>query len=145
MATTTMTQTRVEAESLPSISTNSLPPFPENIPIAPLLRLSLQKLLQRDQTELDRFNRACEDLGFFYLDLSGPGDSLQHDADQLFNVAEQLCDLPLEEKSKYDFSAQKSYFGYKAQGAAVVDKHGNLDRNEFYNVRIPPHPRPSIH
>ena len=110
------------------------PPFPDDVPTAPLLRLSLGRLLKRDKAEVERFNRACEDLGFFYLDLEGDGDSLLRDANQLFDVAEILCDLPLKEKEKYDFSSQKSYFGYKAQGAAVVDRKGNLDRNEFYNV-----------
>jgi isopenicillin N synthase-like dioxygenase len=110
------------------------PPFPDDVPTAPLLRLSLHKLLKRDDAEVERFNRACEDLGFFYLDLEGDGDSLLRDANQLFDVVEAFCDLPLEEKEKYDFSSKKSYFGYKAQGAAVVDRNGNLDRNEFYNV-----------
>jgi isopenicillin N synthase-like dioxygenase len=110
------------------------PPFPDDVPTAPLLRLSLHKLLKRDDAEVERFNRACEDLGFFYLDLEGDGDSLLRDANQLFDVAEAFCDLPLEEKEEYDFSSKKSYFGYKAQGAALVDRNGNLDRNEFYNV-----------
>ncbi len=123
MATTTMTQTAT-----------STPPFPDNVPQAPLLRLSLHKLLNRDTTEVDRFNRACEDLGFFYLDLQGDGDSLLRDANELFDVNKAFCDLPLEEKVKYDFSAKKSYFGYKQQGAAVIDRKGSLDRNEFYNV-----------
>jgi isopenicillin N synthase-like dioxygenase len=113
---------------------SAIPLFPDDVPTAPLLRLSLHKLLKRDEAEVERFNRACEDLGFFYLDLKADGDSLLRDANQLFNVAEALCDLPLKEKEKYDFSNQKSYFGYKAQGAAVVDRNGNLDRNEFYNV-----------
>jgi len=115
---------------------DSAPPFPEDVPTAPLLRLSLRKLLGRDEAEVKRFNRACEDLGFFYLDLEGDGDSLLRDANGLFDVAEALCDLPLEEKQKYDFSSQKSYFGYKAQGAMVIDRNGNLDRNEFYNVTL---------
>jgi len=84
--------------------------------------------------EVNRFVRACEDLGFFYLDLSGPGDSLLADADQLFKTGEELFDLPLEEKKKYDFMHKNSYFGYKGFGANVVDRKGNLDRNEFYNV-----------
>lgn len=109
-------------------------PFPEDVPTAPLLRLSLHKLLQREPSELERFNRACEDVGFFYLDLKGHGDSLLRDANALFSVGEALFDLPLPEKQKYDFSEKKTYFGYKAQGAAVVDRQGNLDRNEFYNV-----------
>jgi isopenicillin N synthase-like dioxygenase len=114
-----------------------LPPFPEDIPTAPLLRLSLEKLLAHDEVEIRRFCDACEDIGFFYLDLRGTetGHSMLTDCDQLFRVGEALFDLTLEEKKTYDFSKQNSYFGYKAQGAAVVDRKGNLDRNEFYNVR----------
>src|SRR5271170_4557921 len=123
MATQTMTDTAPP-----------LPPFPDNVPTAPLLRLSLRKLLGREEGEVARFNRACDELGFFYLDLDGPGDAILRDANELLGVAERLYDLPLEEKLKYDFSAENSYFGYKALGAAVVDRKGNLDRNEFYNV-----------
>jgi hypothetical protein len=119
-------------------ATAQAPPFPDDVPIAPLLRISLEKLLQHDEIEVKRFVRACEDLGFFYMDLTGPGDSLLAQADQLFGIGEELFDLPFEEKAKYDFSAQKSYFGYKAQGAAVIDRKGNVDRNEFYNARPPP-------
>src|SRR4051794_15977590 len=103
------------------------PPFPNDIPIAPLLLISFHKLLNRDTEEIACFIRACEDLGFFYLDLSGEGDALLEDADALFAVGEELLSLPLEEKQQYDFSEQKSYFGYKAQGAAVIDRKGNLD------------------
>lgn len=116
--------------------TNSSPPFPSTVPTAPLLRLSLSKLLAHDPTETARLLQASEEIGFFYLDLSDSetGQSLQHDADNLFTVGEQVFDLDLEEKQKYDFSQQKSYFGYKGQGAAIVDKKGRVDRNEFYNV-----------
>lgn len=115
-----------------------LPPFPDDVPTAPLFRLSLEKLLlQKDKGEIQRFCKACEDIGFFYLDLreSEQGNSILGDADKLFTVGESLFELSLEEKQKYDFSKQNSYFGYKAQGAVVVDRQGNLDRNEFYNVR----------
>ena len=124
----------LEASTTPQQAYGDAPLFPNNVPTAPLLRLSLVKLLDRDAEEVERFLRACEDLGFFYLDLSGPGDSILSDADQLFNVGAQLFDIPLEEKKQYDFSHKKSYFGYKGYGAAIVDKAGNLDRNEFYNV-----------
>jgi len=128
------TETVPEAFSAAVQKFDNAPPFPDNVPTAPLLRLSLVKLLQRDNEEVNRFVRACEDLGFFYLDLSGPGDSLLADADQLFKVGAALYDLPLEEKKKYDFMHKNSYFGYKGYGANVVDRDGNLDRNEFYNV-----------
>ena len=114
-----------------------LPPFPNDVPTAPLLRLSLEKLLAHDDVEFRRFCDVCEHIGFFYLDLRGTetGNLMLVDSDHLFQVGEELFDLTLEEKQKCDFSKQNSYFGYKAQGAAVVDRHGNLDRNEFYNVR----------
>ncbi|KAJ5280575.1 hypothetical protein N7478_005947 [Penicillium angulare] len=113
-----------------------LPPFPNDVPTAPLLQLSLQKLLAGDSTELDRLFQASVDIGFFYLDIRDCdlGASLQKDADSLFDVGKTLFELSLEEKKKYDFSAQNSYFGYKGQGVSVVDKQGNLDRNEFYNA-----------
>ena len=114
----------------------NLPPFPSTVPTAPLLRLSLSKLLARDENETKRLLQACEEIGFFYLSLDDPntGTSLQSDADALFDVGERLFDLDLAEKQKYDFSQAKSYFGYKAQGAAFADKTGAPDRNEFYNV-----------
>ncbi|KIY01097.1 uncharacterized protein Z520_02649 [Fonsecaea multimorphosa CBS 102226] len=127
-------QVTPEALTAPTQTFDNAPPFPEDVPTAPLLRLSLAKLLERDPEEVIRFVRACEDLGFFYLDLSGPGDSLLADADQLFKVGVELFELPLDEKKKYDFQQKKSYFGYKGFGANVVDRDGNLDRNEFYNV-----------
>lgn len=115
-----------------------LPPFPDDVPTAPLLRLSLGKLLAGDKAELERLYEASVDIGFFYLDLqdSEHGTSLLADADGLFQVGERLFELSLEEKKKYDFGAQNSYFGYKGQGVAVVDNQGNLDRIEFYNVSV---------
>ncbi|KAJ5932214.1 hypothetical protein N7516_006703 [Penicillium verrucosum] len=113
-----------------------IPPFPEDVSTAPLLRLSSEKLLEGDPAEHRRLFQASTEIGFFYLDLSDSdqGSSLLGDADDLFQVGEKLFELSLEEKNQYDFSEQNSYFGYKAQGAAVVDKQRNLDRIEFYNV-----------
>ncbi|KAL6718870.1 hypothetical protein ACLMJK_003104 [Lecanora helva] len=137
----------------PSIAQDfpDLPPFPDNVPTAPLLRLSLEKLLENDEEESIRFFTACKDIGFFYLDLQGTqeGQSLLQDADALFDVGSKLFDLPLEEKQSYDFSAQNSYFGYKGYGTSYIDKTGTLDRNEFYNVSkdtllsLTPHPLPT--
>ncbi|KAJ5924321.1 hypothetical protein N7466_008508 [Penicillium verhagenii] len=120
----------------PSTNFPDLPPFPTDVPTAPLLRLSLEKLLDGDTSECNRLFTASVEIGFFYLDFrdSRLGGSLLEDVDRLFGVGKELFELSLEEKNKYDFSKQNSYFGYKGQGVAVVDKEGNLDRNEFYNV-----------
>jgi hypothetical protein len=118
-----------------------LPAFPNNVPTAPLLRVSLEKLLHHDEEEQERCWKACCDLGFFYLDLrtssgqSIDGDALLQDADRLFEVMKGFYDLDVEEKVKYDFKDQGSYFGYKGYGEGVIDKEGTRDRNEFYNVR----------
>ncbi|KAL1590013.1 hypothetical protein WHR41_01396 [Cladosporium halotolerans] len=120
----------------------TLPPFPSTTPTAPLTRLSLRKLLARDADEEQRLWTASRDLGFFYLDLRDAGSSsseidgpaLEASIDALFALGEEVFALPVEEKQKYDFKDQGSYFGYKGLGAGVVDAKGTRDGNEFYNV-----------
>jgi len=133
-------------ETSHSFDFEDLPPFPTDVPTAPLLRIELVKLLAGDEKEIDRLWHACCDLGFFYLNLRQPdfastaenttidGNQLLHDSDELFKVGKQFYDLPVEEKVKYDFKSKGSYFGYKGYGDGVVDVKGTTDRNEFYNV-----------
>jgi len=148
---------------------NAIPSFPNTVPTAPLLRISLSKLLAGDKEEEGRVWDASRSLGFFYLDLRVPkcqpskhsngtnghtngtnetnggskcedslevldGEVLLKDANNLFCVGEEIFQLPVEEKRRYDFKDQGSYFGYKGFGEGVVDREGNRDRNEFYNV-----------
>ena len=91
-----------------------IPPFPASIPTAPLLRISLAKLISNDAKESARFFQACKDLGFFYLDLQDvpEGQEILRDLDNLFDIGRRLFDLELEEKQKYDFSGQGSYYGW---------------------------------
>lgn len=123
----------------------SLPPFPDNIPTAPLLRISLEKLLRHDPDEEERCWKACCELGFFYLDLrtsdgqSIDGEALLQDAERLFDVMKGFYDLDIAEKIKYDLKDQGSYFGYKGYGEGIIDKQGTRDKNEFYNVTLTSH------
>jgi hypothetical protein len=132
MATETLTQIT------PPNEFPSLPPFPSTIPTAPLHRLSLSKLRQ-EPSESDRLFAASKNLGFFYLDLQADkdGEELLAQADKLFELGPKLYELGREELQNYDYKSQGSYMGYKGYGSAVVDEKGNLDRNEFYNVRCP--------
>lgn len=114
----------------------NLPAFPDDIDTAPLLRISLRKLLSRDAQEIQRFIQACQDVGFFYLHLQGPGDTILDQSERLFDVGEELFDLPIDEKTKYNFEHLETYFGYKRMGATATDKSGTLDRNEFYNASL---------
>ncbi|KAI4945121.1 hypothetical protein J4E91_008098 [Alternaria rosae] len=136
--------------SPPRDSFPDLPVFPDNVPTAPLLRISLQKLLDRNEEEQNRCWQACLELGFFYLDVRNStnsgngneqnndtavdGDALLQDVDKLFEVMRDFYDLDVSEKVKYDFKDQGSYFGYKGYGEGYVDKQGTKDRNEFYNI-----------
>ncbi|KAI3573698.1 hypothetical protein IWW34DRAFT_754385 [Fusarium oxysporum f. sp. albedinis] len=131
-----------------------VPPFPDDVPIAPLLCISLQKLLETDGAEEDRLWQACRDLGFFYIDLRtapsvNPGSgvcqnshktqvvdglALLNEAERLFELQKHVFKLSVEEKQRYDFKDQGSYFGYKGYGSGFIDKDGTPDRTEFYNI-----------
>ena len=120
-----------------SKSVTALPPFPEDIPIAPLVTISLREL-ERSPSNLEHEHlfSAAKSLGFFYLDLRGTpeGEKLLQQADGLFDLMNEFFSLSVEEKMKYDFAAKKIYFGYKGIGEEVVDGKGTRDKNELYNV-----------
>ncbi len=90
-----------------------IPPFPPDIPTAPLLQLSIKKLQHGDSEESNRLFEACKDLGFFHLDLRGSaeGEMNLKAADELFGVGKELFDLDLEEKSKYKLLNSTSWVG----------------------------------
>jgi len=115
---------------------SDLPPFPSDVPTAPLSQLSLQKLLSGDTAESERLFEICQNLGFFYLELCGvsPGDELLRDVATLFNVGKELFDLPVEEKVSYDYTMKTDNMGYKSVGASYIDRQGTRDGNEMYNV-----------
>ena len=129
----------------------NIPPFPNNVPTAPLLRLNFSAL-QISEPERNAFFQACKDLGFFYLDLRGDelGEKLLAESEQLFGVGEKLFQEGAGVLNGYDYSKgtkkkngeegdweegrEPSYMGYKSMGKGVVDAAGNRDKNEFYNV-----------
>lgn len=153
-----------------------IPPFPNDVPTAPLLRLNYSAL-QTSEAERNAFFTASKELGFFYLDLRGDqlGEQLLAESEQLLHVGEELFQEGADELNKYDYSKgereegsgerngsgegsevrwkegrEPSYMGYKSIGKGVVDKAGNRDKNEFYNVGLPcgsgagPSPSPSF-
>lgn len=140
-----------------------IPPFANDVPTAPLLRLNYSAL-QTSEAERNAFFTASKELGFFYLDLRGDqlGEQLLGESEQLFHVGEKLFQEGADELNKYDYSKgereegsgegnesgglgelrwkggrEPSYMGYKSIGKGVVDKAGNRDKNEFYNVGLP--------
>lgn len=68
---------------------------------AHLETLSFAKLASKDQTELTRLLNACQQQGFFYLDLAESNASQRLD-DRLkaLSVTKEWFDRPIEEKMK---------------------------------------------
>lgn len=113
------------------------PPFPEGVPVAPLVTISLKNLLEDPSNpEHERLFEASKNLGFFYLDMRNTtvGEDLLSEADNLFDLSKNFFDMPIEEKNKYDFAKKKIYFGYKGAGKEVMFKDGTLNRDQQYNV-----------
>ncbi|KAK5724490.1 hypothetical protein LTR15_004535 [Elasticomyces elasticus] len=113
------------------------PPFPDgpDFPSVKLETISLKKLEDGDEAELERAFQAFKGRGFVYLELAGTenGDTIAKGADEVAKAAEKTFALPLEEKLKYK-PANKELFGYKNVGATNADKEGTKDTAEFFNV-----------
>lgn len=120
----------ISKSTIDNASFDDHPPFPDNVPACPLLRISLKKLLEGDVVEQDRLWSASCDVGFFYLDLrTGPaelvdkhegkyvvdGETLIEEADRItrevVTAKDGFFNLPLEEKVKYDAIFEKGSFG----------------------------------
>lgn len=76
------------------------PPFPSTVPTAPLSKISLPALTAGDTKEAARLFAASRDAGLFLLDLRGTadGESILQDADEMFRLADKLCDIDDEER-----------------------------------------------
>ena len=81
---------------------NQYPPFPEDVPVISLPRLSYAKLLSLDAAESNALFRASLDHGFFLINLTdtSEGESLLKDVETAFAIGRSFFDLALEEKSK---------------------------------------------
>ena len=81
----------------------SYPPFPANIPLAKLSRISLLKLLRTDRDESERLLSSCRTSGFFFLDLRGvpDGEALLKMKADMFGLGATLLNQEREEKMKY--------------------------------------------
>ena len=112
------------------------PPFPDGLPEIELQTISLAKLQDEvnRQVEEARLLEICKTYGFFYLDFSGTKVAhLPKDADHFAKLAEEVFSLAVEEKLKYSFQ-KGTILGYKKKGVTVTDKYNTPDTAEFFNV-----------
>jgi isopenicillin N synthase-like dioxygenase len=116
---------------------SELPPFPDDVPTAPIARISLSKILANDPSESAACLEACRTHGFFYLDLTSAtlGKSLVEESEELLQLSYRAFDHPLEEKDKYALVKGVSLFGYKEAGTVKqTDPSLRPDTTEFFNV-----------
>jgi len=118
-------------------SIDNLPPFPKNVPLAPIAIISSRKLLEGDSEEGKNVLEACQTYGFFYLDLtdSPSGEALLEQSEKLLELSKVAFQPPREEKMKHELQRGVSLFGYKAAGTVKkTDKDLRPDTTEFFNV-----------
>lgn len=125
----------------PETSHHTLPPFPDDIDVAPLLSISLRKLEANDERESKRFFQACKDLGFFYLDMfdSDLGERIIRGAEGVNAVQQRWLKLSNAEKDKYGRPVLHDFFAYRfGEVPGQFDANGDPLRIENYNASIWP-------
>lgn len=129
--------------------------FPEDIPTAPLIKISHAKFLDKDAAEQNRFLETLKGPGFAYVHLadSSEGRRLLGTVEELFALSKQLFAIPMEEKMQYpqDYDNDHPWTGFRQPGTGLADHHGNRDWSQFMNIgktelldKSKPMPLPSL-
>jgi hypothetical protein len=81
------------------------PPFPSNVPVANLPRLSFAKLLEGEKVESDALFEACRAVGFFLLDFESctAGEEFLKKSEAMFDRNQEVTAMGVEELMKYSY------------------------------------------
>ena len=81
-----------------STSFRSYPSFPEDVPTAPLSKISLTKLYANDEAEHRKLFDTYRQIGFFLLDLAvlETGQALIFDINATLELTEEIMAMPEE-------------------------------------------------
>lgn len=83
---------------------SAVPPFPDDVPVYELPRLTLSKLVSNDAEQSKELFQSFREHGFALLDMQGceEGESLLEEAERMFEITRDVTlDLDIEEKMKY--------------------------------------------
>ena len=82
---------------------NNQPPFPDDVPICHLFKISCRKLRASNNAESDKLFHACKGTGFFLLDLRDimEGEKLLEDVEDVLMVDREFGALSRPEKAEY--------------------------------------------
>ncbi|OJJ73137.1 hypothetical protein ASPBRDRAFT_148424 [Aspergillus brasiliensis CBS 101740] len=110
------------------------PPFPADLPVLPLEKISLEALKDSKKDEAERLFEACQKMGFFLLDLKGStqGTALLQDAEGMFELTTQLSTLGHETLKSYTYMPP-DFTRYKGIGSLKTD-YGNVDYIHAYSL-----------
>ncbi|PLB54131.1 oxidoreductase [Aspergillus steynii IBT 23096] len=110
------------------------PPFPSDLPVLDLKRVSLAALEQKCPVEGERLLAACKEWGFFLLDMDGSdqGTALLRDAEEMFGLTADLSTLDEETLNKYHHKAP-DFTRYKAIGTTKTAP-GTFDHIHVYSL-----------
>ncbi|KAH8719244.1 oxidoreductase [Phaeosphaeriaceae sp. PMI808] len=113
----------------------TVPAFPDHVPTLPMHTVSLAKLTSGDAATAKSLLRACQELGFFLLDLRGDGlgEMVIKEIDGLFAASKDIMNLPDEIKDNFQHDLPKSFLGFKPRGVARTETN-EPDRFEWFNV-----------
>jgi isopenicillin N synthase-like dioxygenase len=91
----------------------AVPAFPEDVPTAHMYTVSLESLASGNPSAARSVLHACQELGFFLLDLHGDavGETIIDEIDSLFRAGEEIMNLPHEVKDMYRHDLPKSFLG----------------------------------
>jgi isopenicillin N synthase-like dioxygenase len=91
-----------------------IPPFPEGVATMRMSTVSLVGLNKGEDGDAQRLLSACQELGFFLLDLHGDelGEVMISEIDKMFHLAKEIFNLPDEVKNQYLHDAPNSFLGH---------------------------------
>ncbi|KAL3419545.1 2og-fe oxygenase family protein [Phlyctema vagabunda] len=99
--------------------------------------IELSKLRDGDPATNSSLLAACQEVGFFYLDLrSSYSQAILQQVEDLIRTTQKVFDLPVEEKSKYvtENYGDSKIHGYRGLGLSTGPVEGKKDGFESYMI-----------
>ena len=122
------------------LSHGDYPAFPDDVPTAPLLSISLRELDSDAGEASNRLFQACQDFGFFYLDLQGfdLGEAILRESEELHTLQQVFFDIPHHEKDVFGRDKVDPFFSYRWSACrdGVRDHLDRPGRREMYSVGL---------
>ncbi|KAE8404938.1 oxidoreductase [Aspergillus pseudonomiae] len=110
------------------------PPFPPDLPVVPLTKVSLSALERNCPAEAQKLLSACQEWGFFLLDMRGSdqGTAMMQDAEEMFDLTADLSEMDYEALNRYHHKPP-DFTRYKSLGTTKTEP-GKFDHIHVYSL-----------